>query len=243
MYGGWYGDMLPGNTKNLLFGQAMTDFGTPVLTQLLPEEEMRHVSSVSVRRCYRNGELVHDRGDGPATMGIVVRGAVMLVRPRANGRDIFLCSVKVGQNFGDITLPFAEICSHRAIAVGETQIDHISCESFQRLMGRPAIAQAFYTVAAYRLGLSVRMLDDMRSLPVDVIFAKLLLDFHDSMGQSRTLEFVQDDFASYIGVSLVTLNKTLRRLKQAALIETGYRQICIVDPDGLRRWVKARSTD
>lgn len=219
----------------------MTDFGTPVLTQLLSEEEMKHVSSVSVRRCYRNGELVHDRGDSPARMGIVVDGAIMLVRPREDGRDIFLCRVKAGQNFGDITLPFAKACTHRAIAIGDTQIDHITSDAFQRLMDRPAIAKAFYAVAAYRLALSIRMLDDLRSLSVDVIFAKLLLDFHDSMGQTRTLEFVQDDFASYIGVSLVTLNKSLRSLKKAGLIETGYRQICIMDPDGLRRWVKENS--
>lgn len=219
----------------------MTDFGTPPLTQLLTEEEMRHISSASVRRCYRNGELVHDRGDSPARMGIVVTGEVMLMRPRSDGRDIFLCRVRAGQNFGDITLPFAKNCTHRAIAVGDTEIDHISSEAFQLLMKRPAIAQAFYTVAAYRLALSVRMLDDMRSLSADVIFAKLLLDFHDSMGQVRTLEFVQDEFASYVGVSLVTLNKTLRCLKQAGLIETGYRQICIVDPDGLRQWVKQNS--
>lgn len=221
----------------------MTDFGTPVLTQLLSEEEINLVSSLAVRRCYRNGELVHDRGDGPAKMGIVVRGSIMLVNPCANGRQLFLCRVKAGQNFGDIALPFSAICAHRAIAVGDTQIDHISNDGFRQLMERPSIAWAFYQVAAYRLALAIRMLDDLRSQPVDVIFAKLLLDFHESMGKSRTLEFVQDDFASYIGVSLVTLNKALRTLKQAGLIDTGYRQLCIVDPDGLRQWVDARMQD
>jgi CRP/FNR family cyclic AMP-dependent transcriptional regulator len=204
---------------------------------------MSLVSATAVRRSYRDGELVHDRGDGPADMGIVVRGAVMLVSPRANGREILLSRIKVGQNFGDITLPFAETCTHRAIAVGDTQVDHISSTGFHRLMERPAIAKAFYTVTAYRLAMAVRMLDDVRSLPADVILANLLLSFHDGMEQAETLEFVQENFAGYMGVSLVTLNKALRSLKQLGLIKTGYRHIRIIDPDGLRRWVKSRSLD
>lgn len=221
----------------------MSDFGAPTLTQLLPEEEISLLSSRAVRRCYRHGEMIHDRGDGPADMGIVVRGSVMLVSPRSNGREIYLSRVKVGQNFGDITIPFANARTHRAIAVGDTHVDHISREAFERLIERPAIAGALYKVAAYRLALAIRMLDDIRALPAHVLFAKLLLSFHDSMDNARTLEFVQEIFASYLGVSLVTLNKALRYLKEAGLIETGYRQICITDPDRLRQWLVERSPD
>lgn len=221
----------------------MTDFGAPVLTQLLPEEELQLLCSVAVRRCYRHGEMVHDRGDSPSYMGVVVRGSVMLVSPRCNGREIYLSRVKIGQNFGDITIPFSESCTHRAIAAGDTQIDHISCEAFERLLDRPAIVRALYKVAAYRLSWAVEMLDDIRALPADVLFAKLLISFHDTMDNARTLEFVQENFASYLGVSLVTLNKAMRSLKEAGLIETGYRQLCITDPDRLRRWLAEKSPD
>jgi CRP-like cAMP-binding protein len=221
----------------------MTDFGTPAFTRLLSEEDMSFVSAMAIRRSYRDGALVHDRGDGPAEMGIVVRGSVMLISPRGNGREILLSRVKVGQNFGDVTLSFADTCSHRAVAVGDTQIDHVTAASFHRLMERPAIAKALYTVTAYRLTVTARLLDDVRALPADVIFAKLLLNFHDSMEQAQTLEFVQENFAGYMGVSTVTLHKAMRTLKQAGLIKTGYRQIGIIDPAELRRWVMARSLD
>lgn len=221
----------------------MTDFGAPVLTQLLPEEDMKLLSSMAVRRCYRSGEMIHDRGDEPTNMGIVVSGSVMLVSPRSNGREIYLSRVKPGQNFGDITIPFSNVCTHRAIAVGDTQVDHISRESFWRLEERPVIAWSLYKVAAYRLALAIRMLDDMRALPADVLFARLLLSFHESMDNARTLEFVQDKFASYLGISLVTLNKVLRGLKQAGLIETGYRQIRLTDPHRLRQWLAEKNPD
>lgn len=221
----------------------MTDFGAPVLMQLLPEEDINLLSSLAVRRCYRSGEMIHDRGDEPVNMGIVVRGSVILVNPRSNGREIYLSRVTVGQNFGDIIIPFSNICTHRAIAVGETQVDHISRGSFGKLEERPRIVNALYKVAAYRLGLAIRMLDDMRSLPAHVLVAKLLLSFHDSMDKAQTLEFVQEKFASYLGISLVTLNKSLRCLKDAGLIETGYRQICLIDPDSLRGWLAEKSPD
>lgn len=221
----------------------MRDFNAPVLTELLSQEEMRLISSLAVRRSYRAGEMLHDRGDAPAYMGLVVCGAVRLVSPRHDGREIHLTRVNTGQNFGDMTLPFGERCVHRALAIKDTQVDRISGEAFAQIVQQPQIAYALYKVAAFRLALTMDMLDDMRTLPADALLAKLLLSFHDGVDQPRTLDFVQDNLASYLGVSLVTLNKALRCLREAGLVKTGYRQLTIIDPHRLRQWLANRAPD
>lgn len=221
----------------------MRDFNAPILTQLLSPEEMSLISSLAVRRSYRAGELIHDRGDKPAYMGIVVRGAVRLMSPRSEGREIYLTRVNAGQNFGDMTLPFGKACAHRALAMEDAQVDHISGAAFTQIIQLPNIAFALYKVAAFRLALTMEILDDIRTLPADALVAKLLLSFHDSMDRPRTMEFVQDNLASYLGVSLVTLNKALRSLREAGLVATGYRQISIIDPGRLRQWLANRAPD
>jgi len=221
----------------------MRDFNAPILTELLSEEEMRLISSLAIRRSYRAGEMIHDRGDKPAYMGIVVSGAVRLVSPRNDGREIHLTRVDVGQNFGDMVLPFGELCTHRALAIEDAQIDRISVGAFEQIVQQPNVAYALYKVAAYRLALTMDILDDMRTLPADALVAKLLLSFHDNGDQRRTLDFVQENLASYLGVSLVTLNKALRSLKEKGLVATGYRQLKVTDPNRLRQWLAERTPD
>ena len=199
----------------------MRDFNAPVLTELLSLEEMNLISSLAVRRSYRAGEMIHDRGDQPAYMGVVVGGAVRLVSPRHDGREIYLTRVNAGQNFGDMTLPFGKSCVHRALAIEDTQVDRITGTAFAQIVEQPNIAFALYKVAAFRLALTMEMLDDMRTLPADALVAKLLLSFHENMDQPGALDFVQENLASYLGVSLVTLNKALRSLKHAGLVENG----------------------
>lgn len=221
----------------------MRDFNAPVLTELLSREDLSLITSLAVRRSYRAGEMIHDRGDTPAYMGLIVSGVLQLVSPRHDGREIYLTRVYAGQNYGDITLPFGERCEHRAIAITDTQVDRLSGEAFAQIMQKPAIALALYNVAAFRLVLTLDMLDDLRTLPADALLAKLLLSFHNGEEGPRTLDFVQDNLASYLGVSLVTLNKALRSLRQAGLVKTGYRQISITDPQLLREWLAARAPD
>lgn len=221
----------------------MRDFNAPVLTKLLSPEDIGLISSLAVRRSYRAGAMIHDRGDEPAYMGVVVTGAVRLVSPRHDGREIHLTRVNVGQNFGDMTLPFGNYCVHRALAIRDTQIDRIDSDAFAEIVEQPRIALALYKVAAYRLALTMDMLDNMRTLPADALLAKLLLSFHETGDHPRTLDFVQENLASYLGISLVTLNKALRSLKSAGLVETGYRQIKITDPRSLEQWLMARAPD
>jgi len=221
----------------------MRDFNAPFLTELLSADEMSLISSLAVRRSYRAGEMIHDRDDQPAYMGVVVSGAVRLVSPRHDGREIYLTRVNAGQNFGDMTLPFGNSCVHRALAIEDTQIDRITSAAFAQISEQPNIVFALYKVAAFRLALTMEMLDDMRTLPADALLAKLLLSFHESMKKPQTLDFVQENLASYLGVSLVTLNKALRSLKTAGLVETGYRQVRIIDPERLEQWLIARAPD
>lgn len=212
------------------------DFAIPSLIDLLPPSELTLLQAFAIRRTYRSGEVIHERDDSALSVGIVISGHVRLINIAPGGIEQLVSIINPGQNYGDALMFGHSSRTHRALAVGDTVVDHLLAEAFQQLLIHPSIVRAFYTVASHRLVRTLEMLDDARSLPVDLRLAKLLLSLSHGSGDGR-IESLQEDLAGLLGVSTVTLAKALRRLRGEGLIETGYRHLRIADLPRLQRWL------
>lgn len=221
----------------------MTFSSVPRLSNLLLPDEWQHVQSLAVRRKYRDGEIIHDRGDVEQTIGVVIAGRVKLINPRSDGLEVFSGLIHTGQNYGDAALLHGAARQHRAEAIGETTIGHVGMANFNRLLGNAAIARAFYIVASFRLSVSLALLDDMRTLAPEVRLGRLIHRMHLAADGSDRLEFLQEDFAGMLGVSTVTLAKALRQLTGHGFVATGYRHIRISDPARLAAWLKGHEVE
>ena len=217
----------------------MQKSGLPRLTELLGADELALISSLGARKKYRNGDLIHERGEEVSAIDFVVEGTVKLVFPRKDGEDIFSGFIHTGQTYGDAAC-FQELQrEHRAVAVGKTVIDHIPQNSFAELLDNPAILSALYEQSTFRLNIALGMLDDMRCLSPEMMLAKLIIRMVQARGGVDRLDFLQEEFAGILGISAVTLAKSLRILKAHNLVETGYRHIRVADADRLIEWVEA----
>jgi CRP/FNR family cyclic AMP-dependent transcriptional regulator len=76
-----------------------------------------------------------------------------------------------------------------------------------------------------------------------MILAKLLLTLTSNAAAGDAVGVVQEDLASILGVSAMTLAKSLARLKREGLIETGYRQVRVPDRARLKRWLASQEPD
>jgi CRP-like cAMP-binding protein len=217
--------------------------GVPKLYEMLSPPELARVESLATRRKYRDGEIVHERGDEQGAIGVVVSGRIKLVNPRSDGTEIFSGLIHTGQNYGDAGLLYGEPRLHRAVAIGETVIDHIGAAAFAQMLQDPGIVAAFYRVAAFRLSVTLAMLDDMRTLSPDVRLARLIVRMHRASNDSERLEFLQEEFAGMLGISTVTLAKALRRLERLGMVRSGYRHIRITDPARLMHWLREQNPD
>ncbi len=216
----------------------MSVSSVPRLSKLLPPTEWERVQSLTVRRKYRDGEIIHERGDLEQTIGIVIAGRVKLINPRSDGLEVFSGLIHTGQNYGDAALLHGEARQHRAVAIGDTTIGHLDRANFNKLLGNAAIARAFYIVASFRLSVSLALLDDMRTLAPEVRLGRLIYRMHMATEGSDRLEFLQEEFAGMLGVSTVTLAKALRQLSRHGFVASGYRHIRISDPARLAEWLK-----
>lgn len=210
----------------------------PRLSELLPPAEWALVESLATRRKYRDGEIIHERDDLDQAIGVVIAGRVKLINPRSDGLEVFSGLIHTSQNYGDAALLQGQARQHRAVAIGETVIDHLESAAFNRLLGNAAIARAFYIVASYRLSVSLALLDDMRTLTPEVRLGRLILRMHQAAEGSERLDFLQEEFAGMLGISTVTLAKAFRQLTRHGFIATGYRHIRISDPVKLATWLR-----
>ncbi|MFA7587202.1 MAG: Crp/Fnr family transcriptional regulator [Novosphingobium sp.] len=220
----------------------MINFDIPFLDKLLTQTDLEFLRGLAVRRSFSDGEMIQDRGDADPVLALVVRGKVKLVTPLADGREIFTTVINPGQNYGDIALMTGQVKRvHRAIAVGDTEVDIVAGATVGALLDRPSIVTALYKVASARLGLLMALLDDMRAHPPEVRLARVLLLMQGNERGGR-IDFGQEDVANLLGVSTVTLAKALKMLKKEGLIATGYRQISIPDGTRLMHWMEQRAT-
>lgn len=221
----------------------MAELAGRALLDLLDADAIAWLASLGQRRRYADGETIHMRGDPDATMCIVIAGSVRMVRQRADGRRDFISLLTPGQHFADVLMFRSRAArTHDAVAVGDVTIDHYDPAAFGQLLDHPAILRALYQTTAARLSGAMTMIDDLRSMPPEAHLAKLLLHMSSRAGTSD-IKCLQEDLAALMGISAMTLAKSLALLKREGLVETGYRRVTLTDPPRLRRWLAAHEAE
>jgi CRP/FNR family transcriptional regulator, cyclic AMP receptor protein len=215
----------------------MTDYALPALVDFLTPAERAEMASLGRRQHYDDGAMVQKRGDVDAEMALVIKGAVRVVRIASDGRHVQMMTATAGQHYADNTVLSRSPRTHHAFAVGETIIDHFSREVFMQLLEKPPIVKALYLVSLSRLTQAIELFDDIRCLTPEVRLAKVLSAIRRSAGGASRLDCTQEELASLMGVSAMTLSKSLKAMKKAGLIDTGYRTVTILDHLRFDQWL------
>ena len=95
---------------------------------------MARLTKAAIRVTYRDGELVHARGDAKPGLSIVHSGAVRFSNPGLDGSVITTGILNPGQFFGEATLFAGLPRTHDAVAVGPTVIDQVSKKRFDQVL-------------------------------------------------------------------------------------------------------------
>jgi len=217
------------------------DFGITPLDELMPQSLRQELTKAAVTRLYKDGELIHARGDRKPGLSIIRSGAVRLCNFGADGSAITTAVLGRGQVFGEFTLLTDLPRTHDAIAVGRTAVDQVSKSAFEALAVRePDLMRILAGSTARRLHAMLELLDDFRRLPLPVLTAKILLGMSLRSGEGGAVECSQADLAVTLGVSRVSIGKVLKRLQADGLIVRRYGRIDIPDVDSLKTWIAER---
>jgi CRP/FNR family cyclic AMP-dependent transcriptional regulator len=217
---------------DLLFSEA------PGIVELMSEALLRRVRAAAKSTSYRDGQLIHARGDLQRGLSIVRSGAVRFGNAGEDGSYVTTTVMGPGQSFGEFTL-FADLPrTHDATAVGATILDYLDQARFNRLLVEaPELWRILMIATTKRLHDALELLDDFRRLPLPALTAKLLLTLPPSKEDPAVVACNQADLAFTLGVSRVSIGKALAQLQNASLLVLGYRTITIRDRSALKSWL------
>jgi CRP/FNR family cyclic AMP-dependent transcriptional regulator len=215
---------------------------TPYLRSL-PAPELRALGTRLRERDYREGDVIFRRGDASEGLGIVLRGRVRTVITSPEGREQVLKMFGPGRTFADIAVFDDEPQPAEAIAVSETTVAFIPQADLLDLLRRhPDVAIEVIRLFASRLRAYKQMVEDLSLRTVVVRVARLLVArahgtqtlVEDSASSSP--EFTQDEIAAMVGSVREVVQRALKTLEHAGLIQMARGRVHIIDVEALDGW-------
>jgi CRP-like cAMP-binding protein len=185
------------------------------------------------------GMFVFREGDDSARIHVVRTGAVELSR-LLGGRRVTLQVLRPGDVFGDVPAFLGAPEPFDARAVEDSTLLSLEADAlFELLQTRPAIARRWFVSMAERMaGLQSRLVDLLAG-GLEAQLASVLLRNADGAGE---VKITQKDLGAMLGVQRSSVQRVLKDLESAGLIELGYRRIIVADSGGLSSLVDSTQT-
>ena len=196
----------------------------------LSEADIERLAAEIGERSVAGGMPVFRRGDPAAQVHIIRHGAVELSR-RVGGRRVTLQTLGPGDVFGDVPAFLHEPEPFDALALEDSSVLSIEAEALVALLlTRPAVARRWFVSLSERMaGLQDRLVDLLAG-PLQSQLSSLLLRTADDRGVARV---TQANLADMLGVQRSSVQRVLKSLEAAGLVELHYRRVLLVDRVGL----------
>lgn len=188
--------------------------------------------SLPYTKSFAKGEIIYHQGDIADSFYYIKKGKATVFMISPDGMEKTLNTAAKGELIGEGAFfdHKPRVSSAKAVTASElTIIDKkILLDLIQK---NPPIAFELLEILATRIRLLTTQLDSMTFMQADARIAKLLLD--DMVDGKVSL--THEEIALTVGVSRITVTKTLSRLSAQDILATHYRGIKILDKAGLEK--------
>jgi CRP-like cAMP-binding protein len=209
----------------------------------VPADHVQALASRLRERHYQAGDMIFRKGDTSEGLGVVLRGRVRTVTTSPEGREQVLKMFGPGRTFADLAVFDNEPQPAEAIAVSETTVVFIPQGDLLRLLTRhPDAAIEVIRLFASRLRAYKQMVEDLSLRPVVARVARLLVDRARGAqtlveeSASSSPEYTQDEMAALVGSVREVVQRALKTLEHAGLIQMTRGRIQIIDVEALEGW-------
>ncbi len=211
----------------------------------LPTALQKTVVAEMELRDYRRGETIYGLHSQVSEIYTLVDGSIKLTNATENGKDIAIITLPKGCTFGELSFIDSQPRQNIAVANTDCTLAVLKHKRYEELRTRhPELDRALLQFVAQRLRTLSDIHQDRNSLGLSQQLAKRLVTaFHyqaqnSSKMNPRILTTSQGELASTLGVSRQHVNKALKKWQSQSLLEISYRQIEILDIEGLEEAAK-----
>jgi CRP-like cAMP-binding protein len=211
----------------------------------VPPERLRELAARLRERRYRGGELILQKGESCPGLCFVLSGRVKTLTTSAEGREQVLKVFGPGRTFADVPVFDGEALPADALAQTDVTLAVIPRqELFEVLRRHPEAALDVVRLFATRLRAYKQVVEDLSLRDVTARVARLLLDRARGRptlvedAADSTLRYTHAELAAMVGSVREVVQRALKTLERAGLVELARGRITIVDPEALRAWTE-----
>jgi CRP/FNR family transcriptional regulator/CRP/FNR family cyclic AMP-dependent transcriptional regulator len=224
-------------------GEAKELLGRLPLFQGLPPQALDEVLRLVRTRGYSRGTVIFHKDDPGSTLYVILKGAVSILMPSSEGKDLVLSILSSGDFFGELSLLDEEPRSATAIAVDDdTQTLILPREAFLQLIrNHPEMAIHILELLSRRLRAADALAQDTALLDLPGRLARRLLELADRHGRREgdavriELRLTQSDLASLVGATRVATNRQIQRFQQQGVLRWQAQHVTLLKPNVLKR--------
>jgi CRP-like cAMP-binding protein len=210
---------------------------TPLFACLSPSDRVELAGHMRTKH-FAKGEVVFHRDDPASHLYVIVAGTVKVSVPDESGREVVFALERGGDVFGELALFDEGTRSATVTALNETQVLTLSRQDFMTTLERNHEAmRKMLALLARTVRRSTSRVEDLVFLDLTGRVAKCLIDLAELSGANR-IELTQDDLASYVGATRVSVNRVLADLERRGTIALGRGHIEVRDLAALRREIQ-----
>lgn len=186
--------------------------------------------SLGTVRSFAKGEIIYRQGDLATTFCYLKKGKVSVFMTSIDGMEKTLNTASKGELLGEGAFFDKKPRVSSARAVTNCEVVMIDEQTLTNLFAKhPKLAFELLEILSNRIRLLSAQLDSMTFLQADARIARLLLQSE----KDGRVALTHEEIASAVGVSRVTVSKTLGKFSVNGDISTAYRKIIIKNRDRL----------
>ena len=194
------------------------------LFSMLTQAQAESIAEGVVKRRYRRGELIVERGRKTNALFILLTGRARVVAADERGREVILAVLEAGDYLGEMSLIDNEPHSATVRAEVQTDVLMLGRTEFARcLPENSSMAYAIMRGLVQRLRHADRKIESLALLDVYGRVARALLEFSVSDGQGERVireKISRQDIAKMVGASREMVSRVMKDLEERGYIHT-----------------------
>lgn len=207
----------------------------------LPPEAVERINEHFVEKGYQPDEFIFLEGETAARLYVVASGKVKVLQHTLDGQEVLLDVLAPGEHFGSLTALGDDVYPNTAQAQTGVCALSISAGDFRKLLGAyPSIAVKVLDIVGERLRSAQDRVRQLSAYPVEQRIALTLLRLAEKLGEAHDeglliqMPLRREDLAAMTGTTTETASRTLRRLQQEGVVNTGRQWVAIADRERLQ---------
>lgn len=187
---------------------------------------------------FKNNQIIYLQGEIADNFYYLNKGTVQAFVNSTDGLEKTLTTYKSGEIFGEASFfdGFPRMSSAKALSDSEIIIIN-KADIMNYFQKEPSLALKFIELLSQKVRMLSHEIDNISFLSAEKRIAQYLLNM--SMYSECTIHSTHEDIGKVVGVSRITVSRTLNRFSKQQWLDTRYKKILILNRNALLEFLES----